>query len=39
MALAEALEVQKGEFFEWTVQDRHTFILKRVSRRKLKTTK
>jgi hypothetical protein len=39
MALAEALEVQKGEIFEWSVQDRHTFVLKRVRPHKPKTTK
>lgn len=31
MALAEALDVEKGEVFEWTLEDRQTLILKRVN--------
>ena len=30
MALAEALDVKKGETFEWSVEDRNTLIVKRV---------
>jgi hypothetical protein len=30
MALAEALGVQKGETFEWEVQDRNTLTVKRI---------
>lgn len=33
-AIAEAAEVQKGETMEWLVEDRNTFILKRVRSRK-----
>jgi len=32
MALAEALGVQKGEAFEWEVQDRHTLIVRRIAK-------
>jgi antitoxin component of MazEF toxin-antitoxin module len=28
-AIAEAIEVEKGELFEWIVNDRNTLILKR----------
>ncbi|PCH94737.1 MAG: hypothetical protein COB83_10545, partial [Gammaproteobacteria bacterium] len=27
-AIAEALEVEKGEEFEWTVEDKNTLVLK-----------
>ena len=33
-AIAEATDVQKGEEMEWFVEDRNTFILKRISERK-----
>ena len=33
-ALAEAAAVQKGEVMEWFVEDRNTFVLKRVRERK-----
>jgi len=33
-AIAEATEVQKGETMEWLVEDRNTFILKRVRSRR-----
>lgn len=33
-AIAEATEVQKGETMEWFVEDRNTFILKRVRSRR-----
>lgn len=33
-AIAEAADVQKGEEMEWLVEDRNTFILKRIRGRK-----
>ena len=33
-AIAEATHVQKGEEMEWLVEDRNTFILKRIRERK-----
>ena len=33
-AIAEATDVQKGEQMEWLVEDRNTFILKRMCERK-----
>jgi len=33
-AIAEATDVQKGEEMEWLVEDRNTFILKRIRERK-----
>lgn len=39
MALAEALDVQKGETFEWSIQDRNTFIVKRIKPSKAKKSK
>ena len=33
-AIAEATDVQKGEEMEWFVEDRNTFILKRIRQRK-----
>lgn len=33
-AIAEATGVEKGETMEWLVEDRNTFILKRVRLRK-----
>ena len=39
MALAEALDVQKGETFEWSVQDRNTLIVRRVNPPKVKKRK
>jgi hypothetical protein len=29
-ALADACEIEKGEVFEWLVQDKNTFTLKRI---------
>ena len=29
-AIAEALNMEKGEAFEWTIEDKNTLILKRV---------
>ena len=39
MALAEALDVKKGETFEWAIQDRNTLIVKRVAQSKVKRKK
>lgn len=33
-ALADALEVSKGEAFEWRVEDRNTFVPRRVKEKK-----
>ena len=33
-AIAEATHVQKGEVMEWLVEDRNTFILRRIRVRK-----
>ncbi len=33
-AIAEATHIQKGEEMEWLVEDRNTFILKRICERK-----
>ena len=30
-AIAEAVNIEKGEQFEWFVEDRNTFVLKRVT--------
>ena len=32
-ALAEAMQVEKGEEFEWIVEDRNTLVLKRIKSR------
>jgi hypothetical protein len=29
-AIAEALSIEKGEAFEWTIEDKNTLVLKRV---------
>lgn len=29
-AIAEALTIEKGEQFEWTIEDKNTLVLKRV---------
>jgi hypothetical protein len=29
-AIAEALEMEKGEEFEWTIEDKNALVLKRV---------
>lgn len=39
MALAEALDVKKGETFEWEIQDRNTLIVKRIAPSKSKKKK
>ena len=33
-AVAEALEIEKGEVFEWYVEDRNTLVLQRSKPRK-----
>ncbi len=33
-AVAEAANVIKGEEFEWIIEDRNTFVLKRVNKKK-----
>ena len=33
-ALAEAAQIEKGEEMEWLVEDRNTFVLRRVTPRK-----
>ncbi len=33
-ALAEAAQIEKGEEFEWLVEDRNTFLLRRVKPKK-----
>lgn len=30
LALAEAMKIEKGEEFEWVIEDRNTLILKRI---------
>lgn len=32
--LAEAAQIEKGEVFEWLVEDRNTFLLRRTKARK-----
>jgi len=32
-AIAEALAVEKGEIFEWEIEDKNTLILSRVKRK------
>jgi hypothetical protein len=42
VALADALGIQKGEDFEWSVEDKNTLVFKRVrpqSPRKLKSNR
>lgn len=39
MALAEALDVEKGETFEWSIEDRNTLIVKRMKPSKSKRKK
>lgn len=39
MALAEALDVEKGEAFEWSIEDRNTLIVKRLKPSKSKRKK
>ena len=37
--IADAVDMQKGEELEWVVEDRNTFVLKRVKPRKSFLTK
>ncbi len=39
VAMAEAVDLQKGETMEWLVDDRNTFILRRVKPLKSFTSK
>jgi len=34
--VAEAIEAEKGELFEWTVEDKNTLVLRRTDKRKIK---
>ena len=36
VALAEAVEIDKGESFEWIIEDKNTLVFKRVKPRKPK---
>ena len=36
LAIAESVKIEKGEEFEWFVEDKNTFVLKRI--KKTKTT-
>jgi len=38
-AVAEAAQLEKGEEMEWFIEDKDTFILKRVKPKKTKITK
>ena len=33
LAMAEALDIEKGEAFEWFIEDKNTLILRRVNKR------
>ena len=37
MALAEALGIEKGEEFEWEVEDKYTLTVRRIKSRKSKS--
>ena len=39
VALAEAAEIDKGELFEWIIEDKNTLVFKRVKPRKPKKLK
>jgi len=39
VALAEAIEVNKGEAFEWIIEDKNTLTFKRLKPIKLKKSK
>jgi hypothetical protein len=34
LAIAESVKIEKGELFEWFVEDRNTFVLKRMKNAK-----
>ena len=36
VALAEAAEIEKGESFEWIIEDKNTLVFKRIKPRKPK---
>jgi hypothetical protein len=36
LAIAESVKIEKGEGFEWFIEDRNTFVLKRI--KKIKTS-
>ncbi len=38
-AIAEAIEVEKGEVFEWFIEDKNTLIFKRSSHKPMKNIK
>ena len=38
-ALAEACDIEKGEEMEWLIEDKNTFLLKRVNPSKTRTKK
>jgi len=38
-AIAEAIEIEKGEAFEWIVEDRNTLVLQRSKPRKARSFK
>ncbi len=38
-ALADSMEVEKGEEFEWYIEDKNTLVLKRVNEIKKRTFK
>ena len=33
LAMAEALDIEKGEAFEWFIEDKNTLILRRMNKR------
>ena len=33
-AIAESAKIQKGEGFEWLIEDRNTFVLKKIRKNK-----
>lgn len=33
--VAEAIEAEKGELFEWTIEDKNTLVLRRKEKRKI----
>ena len=34
LAIAESVKIKKGEEFEWFVEDKNTFVLKRIKKSK-----
>jgi len=37
VVMVEAMELKKGEQFEWLIEDKNTLILRRVKRKRQKT--